>query len=156
MTDLSAKVPIENLIDFDNDSDGELSEELLSVDDMNALPDDEDAIDRLLMGDAFDVAEESGQAVGIKDKLVEDITLPEFDEFAGFDDEFDDFEQTKPVQYDAKTEISNDIGPSAWFESESGEASWRHICRMIILLKLMIWMKLPLTLPNKHYRTQHL
>jgi hypothetical protein len=123
MTDLSAKVPIENLIDFDNDSDGELSEELLTVNDMNALPDDEDAIDRLLMGDAFDTAEESGQAVGIKEKLVEDITLPEFEEFAGFDDEFDDFEQTKPVQYDAKTEMSKGINPSARFESEPAEAA---------------------------------
>lgn len=100
-----------------------LNDEALSFEGMNDLTEDEDAIDRLLMGDAFDAAEESGQAVGIKDKLVEDITLPEFDEFAGFNDEFDDFEQTQPVQYDVKTEMSRGIDPSAPFESEPGEAS---------------------------------
>jgi hypothetical protein len=124
MTDSTAKTPRDNLDDFDNDLDAVLNDAALSLDGINALPDDEDAIDRLLMDDSFDTADESTQSVGIKEKLVDDITLPEFDEFTGFDDVVDDFEQLKLIP----------LPCLKWIRARQAT---QH-CWVIILLKLMI------------------
>jgi len=123
MTDSTAKPTKESLDDFDNDLDALLDEAALALGGVNALRDDEDAIDRLLMDNGFDEPEGFAQNIGIKEKLVDDITLPEFDEFTGFDDEVDEFDASKNVQnIDDSREELNDSDPFTLVELNQSEA----------------------------------
>ena len=123
MTDSTVKPSIKSLDNSDNDLDAMLDEAALALGGVNALQDDEDAIDRLLMDDGFDEPEELTQNVGIKERRVDDITLPEFDKFTGFDEEIEDFEESEIIQNEgANREAPHDSDSIALFEADEDEA----------------------------------
>jgi cell division protein FtsN len=121
MTDSKSTKRTHSLDDFDKDLDAMLNEAAFSLDNMKVLQDDDDAIDRLLMDDSFN-AEDAASSVGIKEKMIDDIALSEFDEFAGFDDVVDDFEQSEIVQYDDQSEVSSVSDPVSMPKTTQEEA----------------------------------
>ncbi|TAN64913.1 MAG: hypothetical protein EPN17_18220 [Methylobacter sp.] len=110
MTDSIDKKSKEKRGDLGVDLDAMLDEAEFSLTPSNEPPDDEDAIDRLLMNAGFDTGDTEMQANSDRNNHVEKDELDDFLSFDGFDGFDDDFNESKIVRPDLPRMATVDIG----------------------------------------------